>query len=47
VNGLVAYGYRRYPKALFGPYFGDAVGDLFACASDGDCRPRTIQRVIG
>ncbi|HEY7667509.1 MAG TPA: hypothetical protein VIE12_05225 [Actinomycetota bacterium] len=37
VNGLVAYGYRRYPKALFGPYFGDAVGDLFACANEGSC----------
>jgi V8-like Glu-specific endopeptidase len=37
VNSLVAYGYRRYPKALFGPYFGDAVRDLFACANEGSC----------
>ena len=37
VNGLVTYGYSKYPKAIFGPYFGDAVGTLFNCATDGVC----------
>lgn len=37
VNGLVSYGYDRYKKATFGPYFGDAVRDLFNCARDGAC----------
>lgn len=37
VNGLVSYGYQRYRKATFGPYFGNEVRDLFNCARDGVC----------
>ena len=37
VNGLVSYSVRGYPKATFGPYFGDVARNLFGCATDGVC----------
>ena len=36
VNSIVTYGYPRYRKATFGPYFGNEVRDLFRCA-EGRC----------